>query len=339
MNLKQEKYSRFALVREMLQTVEVVAKLPISEILAFDAKLEGSRVFLSGEGSSRIFPAQNLIYQALVNNYRETFFTEGATQALEYQLATSNIFLASNSGKTKEVLRLLRHLKAKRQAKVSPIIALVANAGTPIALEADYTYLLSCGPEEAVAATKSVMEQALFYDLLFRHRNNLPLPDLKRLSQLLEEVLTQSLEPELIEPLVEAKVLYFAGRNNGVAEELRLKTNEITRKKSDYLEGTYAVHGIEEVMQPDEAVILMEPFAEEEDKFREVLSQGVGIKVVAIASRQTSFPTLLIPSYPGYESFLQLAAGWNLLVEIGIRLGIDLDRPQRARKVGNEFQG
>jgi len=338
-NLKQEKYSCFALVREMLQTAEVVAKLPVSEILTFATRLEGPRVFLSGEGSSRIFPAQNLIYKALVNNYQEIFFSEGATQALEYQLATSNIFLASNSGKTKEVLRLLRHLKAKRQAKAPPIFALVANAGTPIASEADYTYFLSCGPEEAVAATKSVVEQALFYDLLFCHRNNLSLPDLKRLSQLLEEVLTCEISPELIEPLIAAKILYFAGRNNGVAEELRLKTNEITRKKSDYLEGTYAVHGIEEVMQPDEAVILIEPFAEEEDKLREVLSQGVGIKVVAIASRPTSFPTLLIPNYPGYESFLQLAAGWNLLVEIGVSLGINLDRPQRARKVGNEFQG
>jgi glucosamine--fructose-6-phosphate aminotransferase (isomerizing) len=34
-----------------------------------------------------------------------------------------------------------------------------------------------------------------------------------------------------------------------------------------------------------------------------------------------------------------MAAGWNLLVEIGLSLGIDLDKPLRARKVGNEFTG
>ncbi|MFT5328835.1 MAG: glucosamine--fructose-6-phosphate aminotransferase (isomerizing), partial [Planctomycetaceae bacterium] len=28
---------------------------------------------------------------------------------------------------------------------------------------------------------------------------------------------------------------------------------------------------------------------------------------------------------------------WNVLVEVGIALGIDLDKPERARKVGNEF--
>jgi glucosamine--fructose-6-phosphate aminotransferase (isomerizing) len=37
--------------------------------------------------------------------------------------------------------------------------------------------------------------------------------------------------------------------------------------------------------------------------------------------------------------YLQLMAGWNLLVEIGLATGIDLDKPERARKVGNEFQG
>ena len=34
-----------------------------------------------------------------------------------------------------------------------------------------------------------------------------------------------------------------------------------------------------------------------------------------------------------------MAAGWNLLVEVGMQLGINLDKPQRARKVGNEFVG
>ena len=47
---------------------------------------------------------------------------------------------------------------------------------------------------------------------------------------------------------------YFSGRNNGVAEEITLKTNEITRKKSSYLEGTYAVHGIEEVLGKQDVI-------------------------------------------------------------------------------------
>jgi glucosamine--fructose-6-phosphate aminotransferase (isomerizing) len=34
-----------------------------------------------------------------------------------------------------------------------------------------------------------------------------------------------------------------------------------------------------------------------------------------------------------------MAAGWNVLVEAGLALGVNLDKPLRARKVGNEFTG
>jgi glucosamine--fructose-6-phosphate aminotransferase (isomerizing) len=34
-----------------------------------------------------------------------------------------------------------------------------------------------------------------------------------------------------------------------------------------------------------------------------------------------------------------LCAGWNLLMEIGMALEINLDKPERARKVGNELVG
>jgi glutamine---fructose-6-phosphate transaminase (isomerizing) len=30
-------------------------------------------------------------------------------------------------------------------------------------------------------------------------------------------------------------------------------------------------------------------------------------------------------------------AGWNILVHVGVALGINLDKAERARKIGNEF--
>ena len=73
----------------------------------------------------------------------------------------------------------------------------------------------------------------------------------------------------ITEKIANAGTIYFAGRNDGVAEELTLKTNEITRKKSDFLEGTYAVHGIEEVMNSDDVVVLINPFKSELEKIKE----------------------------------------------------------------------
>ena len=150
-------------------------------------------------------------------------------------------------------------------------------------------------------------------------------------------MLEAELDPELVQKIAQAPVIYFAGRNNGVAEELTLKTNEITHKKSDYLEGTYAVHGIEEIMQPDEVVVVVDPFPAEIEKFQSTLVDGVGMTVIAVAEEETPLPTIRIPRVEGYETVLQLLAGWNILVQVGVTLGINLDKAQRARKIGNEF--
>jgi glucosamine--fructose-6-phosphate aminotransferase (isomerizing) len=152
------------------------------------------------------------------------------------------------------------------------------------------------------------------------------------------EALTVPIDPALVEKVARAGAIYFAGRNDGVAEELTLKTNEITRKKSDFLEGTYAVHGIEEVMNGDDVVIWVDPYPDAEAKFTDVLANGVGLTVIAIADRETSFPTIRMPA-SDLPSYVAMAAGWNLLVEVGVTLGINLDKPVRARKVGNEFVG
>jgi glucosamine--fructose-6-phosphate aminotransferase (isomerizing) len=154
-----------------------------------------------------------------------------------------------------------------------------------------------------------------------------------------EAALTATIDPRIVRTIVEAPTIYFAGYNDGVAEELTLKTNEIARKKSDFLEGTYAVHGIEEVMDPRDVVIVIDPIEAEERKFQEVLVEGVGLTVVAISRVDTAFTTIKVPDAGEMNPYVFLAAGWNLLVEVGLALEIDLDKPERARKVGNEFVG
>ncbi len=336
MNNKDPKYTQYALAKEMLETADIVRKFDIKAVDEVAANLK-SKVLLSGEGSSRIFPAKNTLYNAYRKGYAQQIFTEGATQALEYKLADATVFVNSNSGKTKEGVRLIRKLRAEGHKS---IVGVVSNAGTPIVDEADYGYVLTCGKENAVAASKSVVEQALFVDLVFRKANNCEMLDLQKLGDNIEEVLTMNVPEEIVKSLVPAPIFYFAGRNNGVAEELRLKTNEIARKKADYLEGTYAAHGIEEVMRVPEAIIIIDPFAEEEEKFNQELHVKAGLPIVAISGRKTSFPTFQIPvRYSEGETYLQLVAGWSLLMEVGLALNINLDKPERARKVGNEFVG
>jgi len=334
MNLQDNKYNQFFLIREMLETGEIVKRLDIKKILSYEKEVKKERIFFTGEGSSRIFPAKKIMYEAQKKGYKEDFYTDCATQALEYNLLDSTVFVASNSGKTKEDLELIQKLKRQNHDN---IISIVANAGTPIMNEAHLSYLLTCGKEKAVPATKSVVEQALFYDLLFRKLNNTELPDFNKLGNLILQVLQMPIPDEMTETLMNSKIIYFAGRNNGVAEELALKANEIARKKSDFLEGTYVFHGVEEVMNTDEVVVIVDPFKEEEEKYKNVLVEGIGLKVVAISTRKTIFPTIIIPEYGDFTNYLEIAAGWNLLVEVGINMGIDMDKTVRARKVGHKI--
>lgn len=337
MNLKSTKYSRYTLVQEMMQTPEIIRHFDPQAAQAFVPALKASgRLFLTGEGSSRIFPAKRAIYDSLKRADPLAVATDGATQALEYDLAAYTVFGASNSGKTKEVVRLFQTLKSSGHRA---LFALTAYEDSPLDRLAAASHILLSGKEEAVAATKTVMEQALFYDSLLRALRGEQMEGLQEMADKVEEALSLEIDPGLVERAKNAPTIYFAGRNTGVAEELTLKTNEITRKKADFLEGTYAVHGIEEVMDAEELVVVVEPFESEEQKFRECLIDGVGLKIVAISTRKTSFPTVVIPEAGGYQSYVEIAAGWNLLVEIGIALGIDLDKPERARKVGNIYQG
>lgn len=338
MNLKDLKYSKYALVQEMMQTTEVVKKFnPIqTKGVAGEIKSAG-KLLLTGEGSSRIFPAKNAIRKTLAWGLNISIFTDGSRQSAQYDLSEFSVFCASNSGRTKEVVLLAKKLASIGNEKR---FALTANNDTLLEKECKKTFVLNCGWEQAVAATKSVIEQALFYESILWHIKGIDkTAECSKLPALIEEALTIPISKEVVALAAKAPTIYFAGYNDGVAEELTLKTNEITRKKSDFLEGTYAVHGIEEVMDKNDIVFVIDPIDDEIEKFQEVLVKGVGLKVVAIADRDTPFTTIRVPSAGEMKPYVLLSAGWNLLVEIGLSIGINLDKPERARKVGNEFMG
>jgi glucosamine--fructose-6-phosphate aminotransferase (isomerizing) len=338
MNATDTRYAQFALVREMLETAKVIRNFDPGRTEKVSKAIEGpGRLLLTGEGSSRIFPAKNTIRKALTWGLDLTVITDGSRQAAQYDLSNWAVFCASNSGRTREVVNLAKKLKDEGN---NYCYALTANADSLLEEVCTQSFVLDCGSENAVAATKSVVEQALFYESIIRHiaqkNKSANYPDL---AAKVEKALTIPIDPAIVSKAAAAPTIYFADYNDGVAEELTLKTNEITRKKSDFLEGTYAVHGIEEVIDKKDIVFVVDPMAEEIDKFQEVLVKGVGCTVVAIADRLTIFPTIRVPSAGALSQYVYLCAGWNLLVEIGLASGVNIDKPQRARKVGNEFVG
>ena len=294
MNLKEKKYSQYALVREMMDTIDVVKNFDPTQTKTVAPKIQSvGRLLMTGEGSSRIFPAKNAMRKALRWGMDLQIATDGSRQSAEYNLSKFAVFCASNSGRTKEVVLLAKKLAAEGNQHR---YGLSANEKTLLEEACAETFVLTCGWEQAVAATKSVIEQALFYEsILWNILGQDKAAACKTLAGDIEKALTLPIEKSIIDAAVKAPTIYFAGYNDGVAEELTLKTNEITRNKSDFLEGTYAVHGIEEVMDPNDIVFVVDPIDAEIEKFQEVLEKGVGLKVVAIANRKTPFTTIQVP--------------------------------------------
>jgi len=332
----REKYTKFALVREMMQTPQILGSFKLENAQpVVDAIKETGKLFLTGEGSSRIFPAKNAIASELRAGSGLHIATDGSYQSCEYDLSDFAVFAASNSGQTKEIITLCNAVK---KAGHKRLFGLTANKNTRLESIADQTFILSCGTEDAVAATKSVAEQALFYQVLLAQVQGKSISQkLSALAAAYSAALTVDIDPAVINRIAQAGTIYFAGRNDGVAEELTLKTNEIMRKKSDFLEGTYLLHGIEEVMNLHDVVILVDPYRSELELIQKLLVKGVGLDVFAIATEETIFPTIKVNSVDQLTPYVYLAAGWNILVEVGISLGINLDKPQRARKIGNVF--
>ena len=339
MNLTDPKYNTFALVREMLETPEIIGRFDFGQMKTIAQRVKKTgKLLLSGEGSSRIFPAKHFIDLLRQTGLDLTVATEGSRQAMEYDLSDWCVVASSNSGQTAETIDLLVSLKKKGHKNC---LAVTANPKGKILEFADESIVLACGKEDAVAATKSVVEQALVYQsLLGELRNDLACAkSASEAATQSTQVLNTEYAPAMIDALAQADTIYWAGRNNGVAEELTLKTNEITRKKSDFFEGTYLLHGAEEIMQPKDVLVLVEPFEAEWARIQQRYVDAINLKLIAIASKPTPFETIIVPALKGYEAHLQLLVGWNLLVQTGVARGVNLDKPQRARKIGNEYTG
>jgi len=337
MNLTESKYN-FALVREMLETPELIGRFDFGQTknLAQQIKKTG-KLFLTGEGSSRIFPAKNFIDQVRQSGFDLTVATEGSRQAMDYDLANWAVIASSNSGQTAETIELLSKLTKEGHPQR---FAVTASPQGKIKDFANESLVLSCGKEEAVAATKSVVEQALVYQSLLCNWTDCGCPkSAKQAETFGKQILAVEHDPTMIAALAQAGTIYWAGRNNGVAEELALKTNEIARQRSDFLEGTYMLHGVEEVMQPKDMLVLIDPFEAELPRIQQRYVDALNMKPIVIASKKTPFDTVVLPELKGYDAYLQLLAGWNLLVQIGIAHNLNLDKPERARKIGNEYIG
>lgn len=319
--------------KEMLESKDICSRFNFDITKDLAEKIGTSRIIFTGMGSSLIFPGKQAKNRALKFNLKNRVEAYFASDLFQYtDFSDTFLFLCSNSGKTKEVVLLFEY--AKKHG--ATCIAVTAVADSILAKSCDRKIILSCGFEKGVAATKSVVEQGLIYDSLIFHlaKNQGKRVDFNTLKDELikaGEKMIKNIERKIdikhIKQLASAKHYLFVGLENGVAEELTLKTYEIVRKMALFYPDTHLVHGVEEAINGD-VVLLFEPL-----KFKEYMTDFQKFK------EKTKCDFLEIDEkYPNtFNNYCLLAAGWGFLRNVANYLKIDIDHPVRVSKVGNPY--
>ena len=95
MNLTDKKYAGYALVQEMMDTIGVARNFDPTQTKTIAPKIQSvGRLLMTGEGSSRIFPAKNAIRKALQWGMDLQIATDGSRQSAEYDLSKFAVQLA-----------------------------------------------------------------------------------------------------------------------------------------------------------------------------------------------------------------------------------------------------
>ncbi len=291
-----------------------------------------------GEGSSRLFPAALACAIARHGAARDGGSVRvdhlGGREAMGVDLSGCHVLAMSNSGQTREVVELVERLRAGPRPH-SRLLAMVGQPGGRLTELVPRCRTLLDAPETTVAATVSVFAQALALAQAVAHAAGVAVP-LARLRAATAEVFAHRPMLPALSALTagEARVarVWWSGDESGPAGELALKTMETAGCIGVHLPGSMVLHGIEEVLDESDLVVLLDPPESDLSAIHERIG-ATGASIVRLGpGGDWDLPDLGL-----WSGFPQLVASWRLLGMLALARGRDPDKPKRARKVGNHF--
>lgn len=327
---------------EMREAEKVCLDFDFDITKTLSQEIGNKRIIFTGMGSSLIFPGKHAKNRALklgIANKVESFFASDLFQYTDF--SDTYVFLCSNSGKTKEVILLLDHITAHG----GTTIAITAVVDSILGKRSHKKILLTCGFEKGVAATKSVVEQALIYDSLIHHlaKNQGGMVDFKKLkvelvdtASAIKNNINLKLEAGLLDSLVRANSYFMVGLDNGLAEEITLKSYEIARKMALFYPDTHIVHGVEEAIESNCAIVFQTSVFKDYLSDFEKFSRKTHCQLVGLDNNRL-LPGVMVEINDVFSNYCLLAGGWGILRNIAHALKLDIDHPQKASKIGNPF--
>jgi glucosamine--fructose-6-phosphate aminotransferase (isomerizing) len=145
MNLEQTHYSAFGLVRDMLATADVIANFDADQATDTAKRIAPvGKLHLTGEGSSRIFPAKHAMMQARRAGWRLALHTDAGRQSQEYDLRDWAVFAASNSGRRRKSSIVQRPQGERVTTSLRPDRD---DGNSKLGELSNQCYVLKCGPK------------------------------------------------------------------------------------------------------------------------------------------------------------------------------------------------
>lgn len=249
-------------------------------------------------------------------------------------VAGRNLCLAiSQSGRSAD---LLAAVAAQRDAGAF-VVALVNDAGSPLAGAADQVLPLSAGPEQSVAATKSyIASLAGVAALVAAWADDAALrAGLATLPDRLERAFAADWGAAL--PLLSAdRSLFVIGRGYGlaVAQEAALKLKETCGLHAEAFSAAEVRHGPMTIVGRGFPILAFATSDQSGDGVREVVAQfaerGAAV-MLADAAGGGALPTS--SALPALEPILMVQSFYRLANALSLARGLDPDLPPHLRKV------
>jgi glucosamine--fructose-6-phosphate aminotransferase (isomerizing) len=260
------------------------------------------------------------------------------------ELRGSTVLALSQSGRTPDVIDYLAHARAAGAYTV----AVTNDPASALAAEADDVLPLAAGPENAVAASKTYLNQVAALGLLAAHAADEG-PAFKDGIAATAELMEQAL------PALEARVrqialpfasvgrMFVVGRGIefGTAREIALKLLETCRVAAEPLTATDLAHGPVAALDP---LFPVWTIASEDETLPAVVEAAervrlAGATLVAsgdaadkLAGAAYALPVPTPPS-PLLSPLLSVVPGQLFALELARAKGLDPDRPEGLTKV------
>ncbi len=308
--------------------------------LAMDI-LRARQVVITACGTSR--------YAALVGRYLFSKIPKkfcDVVMASEFEYFSESIdkntlvIAVSQSGETADVTEGVKRARANG----AQVISIVNRFNSLLSRMSNATIYLNCGPEIAVAATKSLLSQlAIFYLLSFTMVNQFDkaVNNLKNVSEELAKTLRLNgtkLE-ELAERFKDARDFYYIARgiNFPIASEAALKLKEISYIHAEGLPAGELKHGTLALIEEGTPVVAICP---NDYTFHETLSNVMEAKargafIIGVSDKEDEVYDFWIKIPPVNDLFYPLVsiAPLHLLAyHLAVKRGNDPDKPRNLAK-------